>query len=319
MPARIRPGRPYPLGATLEGDGANFAVYSEHATRVEVCLFDEPDGPEKERVVLPERTNHVFHGSIAGIGAGQLYGLRVHGPWEPAKGLRFNAAKVLVDPYALALANPVDWRAPMFPYRLGDPAEDLSRDDRDGARGAPKAVIVDGRFDWGDERAPHHAWNDTIIYELHVRGFTMRHPDVPPELRGTYAGLASEPAIAHLRSLGVTAVELLPIHEIVDDKALVERGLRNYWGYNTLGYFAPEGRYAACGRRHGEQVLEFKRMVKALHAAGIEVILDVVYNHTAEGNHLGPMLSLKGLDNLTYYRTVQGNPRYYMDYTGCGK
>jgi isoamylase len=316
VPARIWPGRPFPLGATWDGHGVNFAIFSEQATRVELCLFDSPHAEvESERIILPEHTFHVFHGHVPGIGPGQLYGYRVHGPWDPASGLRFNPAKLLVDPYAMGISGKVDWRAPMFPYRLE--AGHLVIDDQDNAWGAPHSVVVDPSFDWGDDRPPRTHWHDTVIYELHVKGFTARHPEVPEPLRGTYAGLASPAAIAHLRSLGVTAVELLPVHEKCDDQHLVDRGLTNYWGYNTLGFFAPEQSYCATGRV-GEQVREFKQMVKALHAAGIEVILDVVYNHTAEGNHLGPMLSLKGIDNLAYYRTVPGDPRYYMDYTGCG-
>jgi isoamylase len=314
--ARIWPGRPYPLGATFDGEGINFALFSENATRVELCLFERPDdATERTRMALPEKTFHVFHGYLPGARPGLIYGYRVDGPWDPLRGLRFNHSKLLTDPYATAIVGKIDWRAPMFPYRLG--GDDLVRDDEDDAWGAPRGVVADTRFDWSDDPAPRHRWHDTVIYELSVRGFTMRHPEVPEPLRGTYAGLASPAAIAHLRGLGVTAVELLPVHEKVDDKQLVERGLSNYWGYNSLGYFAPEQSYAASGRV-GEQVREFKAMVKALHQAGIEVILDVVYNHTAEGNEWGPVLSLKGIDNLAYYRTVAAEPRYYMDYTGCG-
>jgi isoamylase len=311
VPSRIWPGRPFPLGATYDGEGVNFALFSEHGTKVELCLFDSPMSPvESERITLPEHAFHVFHGYIPGIKPGQLYGYRVHGPWDPAAGHRFNPAKLLVDPYALAIDGRIDWRAPMFPYRLD--AGDLVIDDEDNAWGAPRCVVVETSYDWDGDRLPRNRWHESVIYEVHVKGFTARHPEVPEELRGTYAGLASPAAIGHLKSLGVTAVELLPVHESVDDKHLVERGLRNYWGYNTLGYFAPEQSYAAA-EGLGEQVREFKDMVKALHAAGIEVILDVVYNHTAEGNHLGPMMSLKGLDNLAYYRTVAAEPRYYMD------
>jgi glycogen operon protein len=318
MPARIWPGKPYPLGAFHDGIGVNFALFSETATRVELCLFDDVHDPhERERIELPEHTAHVFHGYIPNLRPGQLYGFRVHGPHDPANGLRFNPHKLLVDPYALAIANDIDWKAPMFPYEPGDPAGDLSFDPNDNAWGAPKSVVVDPTFVWEGDRPLRTPWHDTVIYEVHVKGFTARHPDIPPALRGTYAALASPPAIEHFRKLGITAIELLPIHEIVDDKHLVDRGLKNYWGYNTLCYFAPAGRYASRGRR-GEQVVEFKEMVRALHRAGIEVILDVVYNHTGEGNHLGPMLSLKGVDNPSYYRLVPDNPRYYMDYTGCG-
>jgi glycogen operon protein len=320
MSARIWPGRPDPLGATYDGDGVNFALFSENATRVELCLFDAAgDGTttERERIALPELSGHVHHGYVPGLRPGQRYGYRVHGPYEPASGLRFNPHKLLVDPYALALAGETDWRAAMHAYTVGDPRADLSFDATDNAAGAVKCVVVDRAFDWGEDRAPRTPWHDTVIYEAHVRGLTMRHPDVPPALRGTYAAVASEPVIAHLKSLGVTAIELLPVHAAVDDEFLVKKGLRNYWGYSTLGYFAPEGRYGAA-RDAGQQVAEFKTMVRALHAAGIEVILDVVYNHTAEGNHLGPSLAFKGVDNASYYRLVPDNPRYYMDYTGCG-
>ncbi|MDI1480238.1 glycogen debranching protein GlgX [Polyangium sp. y55x31] len=318
MPARFWPGREYPLGSFYDGFGVNFAVFSENAERVELCLFESPDDrSERDRIVLSERTAHVFHGYVPALRPGQLYGYRVHGPYDPTRGLRFNPHKLLCDPYAQAVANEVDWRAPMFPYKLGHPDQDLAMCDEDNAWGAPKAVVVDNVFDWENDKQPRTPWRDTVIYELHVKGFTIRHPDIPEGLRGTYAALASEPVISYLKKLGVTAVELLPVHEMVDDRMLVDRGLRNYWGYNTLSYFAPAGRYASMGRR-GEQVAEFKRMVKTLHAAGIEVVLDVVYNHTAEGNHLGPMLCYEGIDNPTYYRLVPGDPRYYMDYTGTG-
>jgi glycogen operon protein len=318
MPARVWPGKPYPLGASYNGVGCNFALFSETATKVELCLFDSPTGSvERERIELPEKRVHVFHAFVPGLKPGQLYGYRVHGPYDPERGLRFNPAKVLVDPYAQAIANDVDWSAPMFPYKLGHPDSDLAIDDTDNAAGAPKCVVVDNVFNWNNDHAPRTSWRNTVIYEVHVKGFTMRNPDVPEEIRGTYAGIASRGAIAHFKKLGVTAIELMPVHEMLDDKHLVDRGLRNYWGYNTLGYFAPAGRYSSMGRL-GDQVAEFKAMVKALHAAGIEVILDVVYNHTAEGNHLGPVLSLKGIDNASYYRLVGDNPRYYMDYTGCG-
>ena len=315
MSPRIWPGRPFPLGANFDGRGVNFAVFSEHATRVELCLFEGPWAKtESERIELPDRTFHVFHGYMPDLGPGQLYGYRVHGPWEPARGHRFNPHKLLVDPYALAIHGKVDWKAPMFPYRAGEPDE---IDAADNVEGAPRSVVVDGHFDWEDDPGPRKRWHETIVYEVHVKGATARHPDIPEKLRGTYAGIGSKPFIDHLKSLGVTAIELLPVHEKVDDKHLIDKGLTNYWGYNTLGYFAPEQSYSASGTL-GEQVLEFKEMVKALHHAGIEVILDVVYNHTAEGNHLGPLLSLKGADNVSYYRTVAGEPRFYMDFTGCG-
>ncbi|MEW5853565.1 MAG: glycogen debranching protein GlgX [Myxococcota bacterium] len=318
MTARIWPGNPYPLGAFHDGMGVNFAIYSEHATKVELCLFDAvTDRVERERIELPEHTGYVFHGYVPYLKPGQLYGYRVHGPYEPNQGLRFNPHKLLVDPYAQAVANEPDWKAPLFPYKLGHPEQDLAMCTDDSAWGAPRCVVVDNFFHWEGDRQPRTPWRETVIYEVHVKGFTKRHPEVPEGLRGTYAGLASDAAVKHLEKLGVTAVELMPVHEMVDDKHLVDKGLKNYWGYNTLSYFAPAGRYCSAGRL-GEQVAEFKAMVKTLHLAGIEVILDVVYNHTAEGNHLGPMLSLEGTDNPTYYRLVKDNPRYYTDYTGCG-
>jgi glycogen operon protein len=314
----VWPGHPYPLGATPDADGTNFAVFARHAEKVELCLFDAAD-PSRElrRARLREKTGHVFHAYLPGVRPGTLYGFRAHGAYEPEAGLRFNPAKLLVDPYARAITGAVDFSGPVYGYPLGGPEQDLARDDQDSAASMPKAVVLDGdAFDWGDDRRPAVPWHRSIIYEVHVRGFTRLHPEVPPELRGTYLGLASHAAIDHLQRLGVTAVELLPVHEFVDDPFLRARGLTNYWGYSTLGFFAPVQRYARGSR--GEQVTEFKETVKALHAAGIEVILDVVYNHTAEGNHLGPTLSLKGLDNPTYYRLVHEDPRYYRDTTGCG-
>lgn len=306
------------MGASYNGVGVNFALYSEGATKVELLLFDSPtDSTPRETLELSEKRVHVFHSFVPGLKPGQLYGYRVHGPWDPARGLRFNPSKVLVDPYAQAIANDVDWSAAMFPYKIGAPDADLVIDETDNAKGAPKSVVVDNVFNWDNDRAPRTSWRNTVIYEAHVKGFTMQNPEVPENLRGTYAGLASRASIAHLKKLGVTAVELMPVHEMVDDQVLIDKGLKNYWGYNTLSFFAPAGRYASMGRL-GEQVAEFKAMVKALHAANIEVILDVVYNHTAEGNHLGPALSLKGIDNRSYYRLVGDAPRYYMDYTGCG-
>jgi glycogen operon protein len=316
MSSRIWPGRSYPLGASFDGKGVNFAIYSERATKVELCLFDRATGArERETLTLPERTEHVHHGYVHGLGPGQIYGYRVHGPWDPKAGLWFNPAKVVLDPYARAVANEVDPHAPIFGFRKGDP--DFAIDPRDDAAGAPKAVVVHDPFDWGNDALPRRPWRDTVIYEVHVKGFTARHPGVPERLRGTYAGLASEAAIRHLVELGVTAVELLPIHEIADEPAVLARGLENYWGYSTLGYFAPAGRYAASGRL-GEQVREFKEMVRALHAAGIEVILDVVYNHTAELEHLGPTLSFRGIDNGTYYKLSPRDRMRYLDTTGCG-
>jgi isoamylase len=315
---RILPGSPYPLGTTFDGHGVHFALFSQHADKVELCLFDSPDAPnESERIPLPESTNLVWHGYVPGLKPGQLYGYRVHGPYEPSHGHRFNPHKIVLDPYAKAIGRPLRWADELFGYRIGDPEEDLSRDDRDNAAWAPLAAVIDPHFDWGEDRPPRRRWRETVIYELHVKGFSQRHPEVPEPLRGTHAGLASEPAIRHLQQLGVTAVELMPVHHFIQDRHLLDRGLSNYWGYNTLGYFAPEPRYRQ-GSAPLDAVREFKGMVKALHAAGIEVILDVVYNHTAEGNHLGPTLSFRGIDNAAYYRLVPGDPRYYMDYTGCG-
>ena len=314
---RIAPGNPFPLGANFDGEGTGFAVYARHAEAVDLCLFDGASPREAERVRFTEKTGHVWHAYLPDVRPGTLYGYRAHGPYEPHEGLRYNPAKLLVDPYARAIHGEVDLNGPIYGYRLGQPDHDLVRDDADDAGSAPKCVVVDSRFDWGDDRPPRTPWRRSVIYEVHVKGFTMRHPEVPPELRGTYAGFATGPAIDHLVRLGVTAVELLPVHEYVDDPFLVAKGLTNYWGYSTIGYFAPEQKYASSGSR-GEQVTEFREMVKALHRAGIEVILDVVYNHTAEGNHLGPTLSFRGLDNPTYYRLVEEDPRYYLDHTGTG-
>jgi isoamylase len=316
MARRVLPGRPYPLGATWTGRGTNFSLYSAGATEVELCLFD-PDGAETDRLRLREVDAHVWHGYVPGVRPGQHYGYRVHGPYEPERGLRFNPNKLLLDPYAKAVAGTVDWTRPVFGYQVLHEDADLTFDDGDSADGAPKGVVIRPSFRWGNDRPPRTPWHKTVIYELHVKGFTKLHPGIPEELRGTYAGLAHPAAIAHLRDLGVTAVELMPVHAFLDDGHLVDRGLRNYWGYNTINFFAPEVRYATRGA-DGGQVDEFKAMVRALHRAGIEVILDVVYNHTAEGNERGPTLSLKGIDNLTYYRTVPDNPRYYFDYTGTG-
>jgi len=316
---RVLPGKTYPLGATYDGKGTNFALFSENAERVELCLFEADSGGEREtsRIPLPEQTDLVWHCYLPAIGPGQLYGYRVHGPYAPAQGHRFNPNKLLIDPYAKALAGKERWDDSMFGYTLGHPDSDLSFDQRDSAAGLPKSVVVGRPFNWGRDRRPETPWSETIIYEVHVKGFTARHPDVPEHLRGTYGGLASPPMISYLKELGITSVELLPVHQRVDDRALVGRGLVNYWGYNTIGFFAPEARYASRGVL-GEQVDEFKSMVKALHAAGIEVILDVVYNHTAEGNHLGPTLSFRGIDNAAYYRLVPGDQRHYLDYTGTG-
>ena len=316
MASMLLPGKPYPLGAKWDGTGVNFALYSENATGVELCLFNEKH-EQVERIPMRETTAFVWHGYIPGIQPGQLYGYRVQGPWEPERGMRFNAAKLLVDPYAQAICGQVDWKQPIFPYQFGEKDADLVRDDRDSAAGVPKCVVVNPYFDWEQDRPLRIPLVDSIIYETHVRGFSMRNPDVPEPLRGTYAGMASPASLRHLKKLGVTAVELMPVHHYVQDSHLVEKGLSNYWGYNTLGYLAPAGRYCSTGDS-GNQVAEFKAMVKALHREGIEVILDVVYNHTAEGNHLGPMLSMRGIDNTNYYRLMADNPRFYMDYTGTG-
>jgi len=315
---RVWPGYPYPLGATWTGVGVNFAIFSAHASRVELCLFDSPEATkETARVVLPEQTDEVWHGFLPDARPNQLYGYRVHGPYDPAVGHRFNPNKVVMDPYAKAVARTVRWADEMFGYRVGHADQDLAFDDRDSAPFAPLAAVVDAAFTWGDDRPPRTPWHNTVIYEMHVRGFTMRHPAIEEALRGTYEALTREPVLDHLTRLGVTAVELMPVHHRTSDRSLEERGLTNYWGYNTVGYFAPERRFAASRAPVGA-VREFKRMVRALHAAGLEVILDVVYNHTAEGNHLGPTLSLKGIDNATYYRLAGDQPRYYMDFTGCG-
>jgi glycogen operon protein len=315
---KARPGHPYPFGATWDGHGVNFALFSENATKVELSLFGSADShAESHRVTLPEQTDMVWHGYLPGVRPGQLYGYRVHGPYDPAGGHRFNPAKLVMDPYAKSVARAVRWDDAMFGYRIGDPAADLSSDDRDSAPFAPLAAVIDEAFDWGDDRLLRTPWHQTVIYEAHVKGLTARHPSIAPERRGTFAGLATEPVISHLQSLGVTAIELMPVHHHSYDRHLVERGLTNYWGYNTLCFLAPDLRYAAAREPLGA-VREFKSMVKALHAAGIEVILDVVYNHTAEGNHLGPTLSLRGIDNAAYYRLSPESARYYMDFTGCG-
>ncbi len=314
----VWPGKPFPLGATWDGSGTNFSLFSENAHAVELCIFDG-DGRES-RLEVRDKTAHNWHCYLPGVGPGTRYGYRVHGPYDPGAGHRFNAHKLLIDPYAKAIEGPVDWDAAnTLPYipNADDPDADLELDDEDDAAAVPKSVVIDPSFEWEDDRPPNRPWKDMVIYEVHVKGFTKRHPDVRDDLRGTYAGLASEPALEYLQSLGVTAVELLPIHHIADEGFLHDRGLTNYWGYSSIGYLAPHALYSATGR-HGEQLREFKGMVKALHRAGIEVILDVVYNHTAEGNHLGPMLSFKGVDNKSYYRLVPGDERHYMDFTGTG-
>ena len=315
---RVWPGDPYPLGATWTGVGVNFALFSAHATKVELCLFDSPDAlKESARIPLPEHSDMVWHAFLPDIRPNQLYGYRVYGPYEPAKGHRYNPNKVVMDPYAKSVARTIHWSDEMFGYVVGHADEDASFDTRDNAAFAPLAAVVDPAFTWGDDRPPRTPWHNTVIYETHVRGFSMLHPAIPERLRGTYEALTTEPALEHLKKLGVTAVELMPVHHHARDRHLEQKGLTNYWGYNSFGYFAPERRLAA-SRTPAGAVREFKRMVRALHAAGLEVILDVVYNHTAEGNHLGPTLSLKGIDNASYYRLVGDNPRFYMDFTGCG-
>jgi isoamylase len=310
---RVWRGTPYPLGATWDGAGTNFALFSDNGTGVELALFDA-DGAE-QRVRMAERTDNVWHGYLPDIGPGQRYGYRVSGPWAPAEGHRFNPAKLLLDPYARRVVGPVDSTALQVGHQVdaeGQPLPD--RDERDSAPETPRGVVVDPSFDWGDDRQLRTAWEETVIYEVHVKGFTQQHPDVPEEVRGRFGGLASDPIIEHLQRLGITAVELLPVHQHVNERHLVERGLTNYWGYNTIGFFAPDQRFSA----GDEPVAEFKAMVQRLHAAGIEVILDVVYNHTAEGDHQGPTLSFRGIDNAAYYRLDPRDPSRYIDYTGTG-
>ena len=310
---RIWPGKPYPLGATWDGIGTNFSVFSEVATKVELCLFDA--NGNQTAVALPEVTAFIWHGYLPNVGPGQRYGYRIHGPWEPENGHRCNPSKLLLDPYGKAVEGQVQWNEAVFPYHFNNPEH--SRNDADSAPFMPKSVVINPFFDWADDQRPKTPWHRTIIYEVHAKGFTMQHPGVPENLRGTYAGLAHPAAIKYLKQLGVTAVELLPVHQFIHANHLLDKGLRNYWGYDSISFFAPHNEYAASGQL-GQQVMEFKQMVKALHRAGIEVILDVVYNHTAEGNHMGPVLSMKGIDNVAYYRTVANKPRYYMDYTGTG-
>jgi glycogen operon protein len=313
---RVWPGSPYPLGATWDGVGVNFAIFSEHGTRVELCLFDSTEA-ESESLTIPltEQTDMVWHGYLPDIRPGQLYGYRVHGPHAPQHGHRFNPNKLVLDPYAKAIGRRTRWDEALFGF-VASSQDDGTFDPRDSAPYAPLAAVVDPAFTWGDDRPLRTPWHKTLIYELHVKGHTKLNPHVPELLRGTYLGLASEPAIRHLSSLGVTAVELMPVHHHTDDWHLIQRGLRNYWGYNTLSYFAPDIRYSSSSSL--DAVREFKMMVRALHAAGLEVILDVVYNHTAEGNHLGPTLSLRGIDNSTYYRLQPTNRQLYEDFTGCG-
>lgn len=313
----VYPGNPYPLGATWDGRGVNFAIYAENAEWVELCLYDnQGEQMERHRIRIREASHHVWHAYLPGVRPGQMYGYRAYGQYDPQNGLRYNPNKLLIDPYAKAIAGGVQWHESLFGYIMGHPDEDLSFNDTDSGPYVPKSVVVNQDFNWGGDRSPNIPYHKTIIYETHVKGFTKSHPDIPEEIRGKYAGLAHPVTINYLKSLGVTAVELMPVHQFVIDKVLVDKGLTNYWGYNTIGFFAPDIRYSSSGVTGG-QVTEFKQMVKALHKAGIEVILDVVYNHTAEGNHLGPTLSFRGLDNTSYYRLTE-NRRYYMDYTGTG-
>ncbi|HEX3816287.1 MAG TPA: glycogen debranching protein GlgX [Mycobacteriales bacterium] len=308
---QVWPGSPYPLGATYDGAGTAFSLFSEVAERVELCLFD---GDKETRVRLPEVDGFVWHGYLPGVGPGQRYGYRVHGPYNPAAGQRCNPAKLLLDPYSKSIDGDISWDPSLFSYPFDSPDE---RDESDSARQMPKSVVINPYFDWGNDHAIRRPYDETLIYEAHVRGLTIANPKLPEDLRGTYAGIGHPATIDHLTKLGVTALELMPVHQFVQDHGLEEKGLSNYWGYNTIGFFAPHSHYAAWGRT-GEQVQEFKAMVKALHDAGIEVILDVVYNHTAEGNQLGPTLSFRGIDNANYYRLVDDDPQYYMDYTGTG-
>ena len=306
------PGKAYPLGATYDGSGTNFAVFSEVAEKVELCLFDA-DGTES-RVTLNEVDGFVWHGFLPAVEPGQRYGYRVHGPYDPAAGQRCNPSKLLIDPYAKAIDGNFEWHQALFSYNFGDPD---SRNDDDSAPRMPKSVVINPFFDWGNDRPPGHDYADTVVYETHVKGLTQLHPDIPERIRGTYAGIAHPVIIEHLKSLGVTAIELMPVHHFANDSTLVDKGLSNYWGYNTIGFFAPDFKYTS-STTPGGQVQEFKTMVRALHDEDIEVILDVVYNHTAEGNHLGPTLSMRGIDNAAYYRLVDDDQQYYMDYTGTG-
>ena len=313
----IWPGKPYPLGGTYDGTGTNFAVFSEVAETVELCLID--DAGEETRITLPEVDGHVWHGYLPGVQPGQRYGFRVHGPFDPDRGDRCDPTKLLLDPYAKAINGLMTGDPSLFSYSFDDPDAGLSAktNDLDSLGHTLTSVVINPFFDWGQDRAPQHEYHESVIYEAHVKGLTQLHPDIPEEIRGTYAGIAHPACISHLQSLGITAIELMPVHQFVHDFHLQDRGLSNYWGYNTIGFFAPHNGYAAYGTK-GEQVAEFKGMVKALHAADIEVILDVVYNHTAEGNHLGPTLCFRGLDNANYYRLVEQDPAHYYDTTGTG-
>ncbi|HEY9005381.1 MAG TPA: glycogen debranching protein GlgX [Ohtaekwangia sp.] len=312
------PGSPYPLGAIWDGNGVNFAIYADKATGVDLCLFKNPkDETEYARIKMIERSHQIWHVYVPDMKPGQLYGYRVEGPYEPKNGQRFNPFKLLIDPYAKAIAGKIEWNDSLFGYEVGHIDEDLSYSELDSAAFLPKCVVMDQQFDWEGDKPPRIPYHKTIIYEMHVRGFTMLHPDIPEDIRGTYAALAHPKVIEYLKNLGITSVELMPVHHFIADRHLVEKGLTNYWGYNTIGFFAPEVRYSSGGVL-GEQVTEFKNMVKELHKAGIEVILDVVYNHTAEGNHMGPTLCFRGVDNECYYRLVNEDKRYYMDFTGTG-
>jgi glycogen operon protein len=316
MQTAVYPGVPYPLGATWDGEGVNFTLCAENATAVELCFFDTVYGKERSRIKLAERSHHVWHCYVPEIKPGQLYGFRVHGPFDPQNGHRFNPNKLLLDPYAKAIAGNVIWDKAVFGYEIGHPQGDLSFNSGDSAPYVPKSVVIDHRFDWEADKPPKLPYSKTIIYEAHVKGFTYLHPQIPEKMRGTYGGIAHPIMINYLKELGITAIELMPVHHFLNDHSLSQKSLTNYWGYNTIGFFAPDDRYSSSGNT-GEQVFEFKKMVKALHAAGIEVILDVVYNHTGEGNHLGPTISFRGVDNAEYYRLTD-NRRYYMDYTGTG-
>src|ERR1044072_9322495 len=310
-------GKPYPLGATWDGNGVNFALYTENAEGVDLCLFNSlEDDVETIKIRFKERTHHVWHMYVTGIAPGQLYGYRVAGPYKPEEGHRFNAYKLLIDPYAKAIAGPLQWHNALFGYEIGHENEDLSFNTTDSAPYIPKSVVVDDRFDWGNDKPLSIPYHETIIYEAHVKSLTNLHPGLPEDIRGTYKAIGHPVVIDYLKNLGITTIELMPIHHFIEDRHLKEKGLTNYWSYNTIGFFAPDSRYAASGIL-GQQVNEFKEMVRALHDAGIEVILDVVYNHTAEGNHFGPTLCFRGIDNASYYRLTE-DKRYYMDYTGTG-
>jgi len=317
MRYQVYPGEPYPLGATWDGEGVNFAVFAQNAAGMDLCLFDTPESKfEEERIRLTEVSHHVWHAYLPDIKPGQLYGYRAHGTYDPLNGIRYNANKLLIDPYAKAISSPVDWNEALFGYIMGHPDEDLSFNETNSAPFAPRSVVIDPRFDWENDKNPKIPYHKTIIYETHIAGFTQTNPGIPEEIRGTYSAIAHPVTIEYLKNLGISAVELMPVHHFINDKILKDKGLSNYWGYNTIGYFAPDIRYSRSGTLGG-QVSEFKQMVKELHKANIEVILDVVYNHTAEGNHLGPTLSFRGFDNTSYYRLTD-NRRYYMDYTGTG-